>query len=70
MNYVIKNLKKQLKNGALNVTEWNISSLTDDNNPGILTDSDDESLNSKAITTSSYSDASQWLFYFKVKRQQ
>jgi len=67
MNYVIKNLKKQLKNGALNVTEWNISSLTDDNNPGILTDSDDESLNSKAITTSSYSDASNDCSTLKLK---
>jgi hypothetical protein len=31
--YTIKNFRKQLKNGALNVTGSNIGSLTDDNNP-------------------------------------
>jgi hypothetical protein len=42
-------LRKQLKNGALNITGSNISSLTDDNNPGTVYDSnsDDESLNTK-----------------------
>jgi len=61
INYAIKNLKKQLKNGAFNVTGSNISSLTDGNNPGTFTNSDDESLNSKAASTSSHtsnSDAS------------
>jgi hypothetical protein len=32
INYAIKNLRKQLKSGVLNVTGSNISSLTDDNN--------------------------------------
>jgi hypothetical protein len=55
INYAITKLKKQLKNGALNVTGSNISSLTDDNNPGTVHDSnsDDESLNTKL--TSQYS---------------
>jgi hypothetical protein len=55
INYAITKLKKQLKNGALNITGSNISSLTDDNNPGTVHDSnsDDESLNTKL--TSQYS---------------
>jgi hypothetical protein len=55
INYEITKLKKQLKNGALNVSGSNISSLTDDNNPGTVHDSnsDDESLNTKL--TSQYS---------------